>query len=41
MKGKTRKPKLQTLHKQAIGLDMTFSEQLDFPEINETAFDDE
>ncbi len=41
MKGKTRNPKLKTLHKLAIGLDMTISELLDFPEINETIFDDE
>lgn len=41
MKGKTRNPKLKTLHKLAIGLDMTVSELLDFPEINETIFDDE
>lgn len=41
MKGKTRNPKLKTLHKLAIGLDMTISELLDFPETNETAFDDE
>lgn len=41
MKGKTRSPKLKTLHKLAIGLDMTISELLDFPEMNETAFIDE
>lgn len=41
MKGKTRNPKLKTLHKLAIGFDMTVSELLDFPEMNETAFDDE
>ncbi len=41
MKGKTRNPKLKTLHKLAIGLDMTVSELLDFPEMNETIFDDE
>lgn len=41
MKGKTRNPKLKTLHKLAIGLDMAISELLDFPEMNETAFDDE
>ena len=35
MKGKTRNPKLKTLHKLAIGLDMTVSELLDFPEMNE------
>ena len=41
MKGKTKNPKLKTLHKLAIGLDMTVSELLDFREMNETAFDDE
>lgn len=41
MRGKTQNPKLKTLHKLAIGLDMTVSELLDFPEMNETAFDDE
>lgn len=41
MKGKTKNPKLKTLHKLAIGLDMTVSELLDFYEMNETAFDDE
>ena len=41
MSGRTRNPKLKTLHKIAVGLDMTISELLDFPEMNETAFDDE
>ncbi|MBO5283502.1 MAG: helix-turn-helix transcriptional regulator [Lachnospiraceae bacterium] len=41
MSGKTRNPKLKTLHKLAIGLDMTVAELLDFPEINETLFEDE
>lgn len=41
MKGKTKNPKLKTLHKLAIGLNMTVSELLDFPEMNETAFEDE
>lgn len=41
MKGKTKNPKLKTLHKLAIGLDMTVSELLDFPEMNETIFEDE
>lgn len=39
--GKTKNPKLKTLHKLAIGLDMTVSELLDFPEMNETIFEDE
>lgn len=41
MKGKTKNPTLKTLHKLAIGLDMTVSELLDFLEMNESAFDDE
>jgi len=41
MKGKTKNPKLKTLHKLAIGLNMTVSELLDFPEMNETIFEDE
>ena len=39
--GKTKNPKLKTLHRLACGLDMTVSELLDFPEMNETRFDDE
>lgn len=41
MSGKTKNPKLKTLHKIAIGLGMTVSELLDFPEMNETIFEDE
>ncbi|NBJ95459.1 helix-turn-helix domain-containing protein [Parablautia muri] len=41
MKGKTRNPKLKTLHKLAVGLNMSASELLDFPEMNETIFEDE
>ena len=41
MSSKTKNPKLKTLHKLATGLDMTVSELLDFPEMNETVFDDE
>ncbi|WP_304961084.1 helix-turn-helix domain-containing protein [uncultured Parabacteroides sp.] len=39
--GKTRNPKLKTLHRLACGLGMTVSELLDFPEMDETIFDDE
>ena len=39
--GKTRNPKLKTLHRLACGLDMTVPELLDFPEMDETIFDDE
>ncbi len=41
MKGKTKNPKLKTLHRLAIGLNMTVSELLDFQEMNEEKFDDE
>lgn len=41
MSGKTKNPKLKTLHKLAIGLNMTVSELLNFPEMNETVFEDE
>ncbi|GFI68766.1 hypothetical protein IMSAG249_00584 [Lachnospiraceae bacterium] len=41
IKGKTKNPKLKILHKLSIGLNMTVSELLDFPEMNETFFDDE
>lgn len=41
MSGKTKNPKLKTLHRIAVGLDMTISELLDFPEMNNTKFDDE
>lgn len=39
--GKTKNPKLKTLHKLAVGLGMSISELLDFPEMNETMFEDE
>lgn len=41
MRGNTKNPKLKTLHKLAVGLDITVSELLDFPEMNETRFEDE
>ena len=41
MSGKTKNPKLKTLHKLAIGLNMSVSGLLDFPEMNETIFEDE
>ena len=41
MSGKTKNPKLKTLHKLALGLGMTVSELLDFTEMNETIFEDE
>lgn len=36
MSGKTKNPKLKTLHKLALGLGMTVSELLDLLEMNET-----
>ncbi len=39
--GKSKNPKLKTLHKISIGLNITLAELLDFPEMNETLFDDE
>ncbi len=41
MSAKTKNPKLKTLHKIAVGLNMTVSDLLDFPQMNETVFDDE
>ena len=41
MSGKTKNPKLKILYKLALGLGMTVSELLNFPEMNETIFEDE
>jgi len=41
IKGNTKSPGLRTLHRIAQGFGMTLSELLDFPEMNETLFDDE
>lgn len=41
VQGKTKCPTLKTLHRIAVGLNMTVSEFLDFEEMNETVFDDE
>ena len=41
MRGKTKNPKLITLHRLSTGLGITLSEFFDFPEMNETIFDDE
>lgn len=41
MNGETKNPKLKTLRKIAMGLNMTVSELLDFPEMNEMEFEDE
>ena len=39
--GKSKNPKVKTLHKIAVGLNLTLAELLDFSEMNETLFDDE
>ena len=42
MKGSIKTaPRVDTLHKIATGLGMTLSEFFDFPEMNDTIFDDE
>ncbi len=41
IKGHTKNPKLKTLHRISVGLQMTVSQFLDFPEMDETIFDDE
>lgn len=40
-KGHTKNPTLKTLHRIAVGLDMSVSELLNFDTMNETVFDDE
>jgi len=39
--GTNKNPRLNTLYKIATGLNMTVSEFFDFPEMNDTIFDDE
>ena len=41
IKNNTKNPSIRSLHRIAQGLDITISEFLDFPEMNETVFDDE
>ena len=41
IKKKTKIPNLRSVHRIAQGFDMTISEFLDFPEMNETEFEDE
>jgi transcriptional regulator with XRE-family HTH domain len=41
VKGNTKNPTLKTLHRIAVGLDITVSELLNFDEMNETVFEDE
>lgn len=38
--GKSKDPKIQTLHKIALGFGMTVAEFLDFEELNNYSFDD-
>jgi len=40
-KGSSKNPNIKTLHRLSVGMDMTVSELLDFPEMNDTVFDDE
>jgi transcriptional regulator with XRE-family HTH domain len=40
-KGNSKNPTLRTIHRIAVGLDMTVSEFLDFSEMNETVFENE
>lgn len=41
VQGVTKNPKVQTIHKIALGFNMTLAEFLDFPELNEFEFDQE
>jgi transcriptional regulator with XRE-family HTH domain len=41
IKGNTKSPGLRTLHRISQGFEITLSELLDFPELNETLFEDE
>lgn len=41
MIGKTKNPTLKTLHRIAVGLDIRVCDLLDFPEMDQTRFDDE
>lgn len=40
MHGASRNPGIQTLHKISLTFNMTLSEFLDYPELNEFSFDD-
>lgn len=41
VKGNTKNPTLRTLHRIAVGLDITVSTLLDFEEMNSAIFEDE
>ena len=40
VRGLTKNPRVKTLHKLALAFNMTLSEFLDFPELNEFSFDE-
>lgn len=41
LRGTSKNPKIKTLHKIAVTFNMTLSEFLDFPELNEFFLDDD
>ena len=41
VRGLTKNPRAKTLHKIAIAFNMTLSEFLNFPELNDYSFDDD
>ena len=41
IKGTNKRPRIDTLHKIATAFNMTVSEFLDFPEMNNTIFDED
>lgn len=41
MRGLTKNPRVNTLHKLAIAFNMTLAEFLDFPELNDYSFEDD
>lgn len=41
VRGLTKNPRVKTLHKVALAFNMTLSEFLDFPELNDYSFDDD
>ena len=41
VRGLTKNPRVKTLHKVALALNMTLAEFLDFDELNEYSFDDD
>ena len=41
IRGVSKNPRIQTLHKIALTFSMTLAEFLDFPELNDVSFDDD